>query len=201
MTTPTTNPPVKLDAPGKGLPLPELLIARLLFSVEYRLTSRSAAEEKFTLRKNQILALAAPLTPAQLQQQVLIKRLPGLEDSSRFWSVGMTLDHLCIVNRSITGMILKLASGQNPGGPVSTADVKPSAPSPADILDQFRQTCDQFLAQTAPLPVLKGTPTWAHPWFGPLDAQAWHFLAGFHMGVHIKQIQSILKAASTTTRA
>jgi hypothetical protein len=33
--------------------------------------------------------------------------------------------------------------------------------------------------------------TWKHPWFGELDAQQWHFFAGFHMHLHRRQILAI----------
>ena len=32
----------------------------------------------------------------------------------------------------------------------------------------------------------------AHPWFGPMDASAWHALAGTHMGIHRAQIADII---------
>jgi hypothetical protein len=31
-----------------------------------------------------------------------------------------------------------------------------------------------------------------HPWFGPLDAATWHFMTGFHMQLHFKQMELIL---------
>lgn len=50
----------------------------------------------------QLEAPGSGLPPLELligKERVLIKRITGIEDSSRFWSVYMVLDHLLIVDR------------------------------------------------------------------------------------------------------
>ncbi len=182
----------KLAPPGAGLPWPELLVARLIFGWTRKHTSREQAMENFTRRRNAILQLACGCNAKTGAQRVLIARLRGLEDSSRYWSVFMTLDHLRIVNDSIAGAVTALVSGNVPSRTASTAEVKPTLNADNSVLTAFEQSCTQFEQTVATFPNLTTPTKYPHPWFGPLDAAAWHFMAGVHMNLHLKQIQNIL---------
>lgn len=124
--------------------------------------------------------------------QVLIKRLPGLEDSSRYWSVVMTLDHLRIVNKEVAGVIASLCAGQLPQKPVSTAAVKPEEGVDLSVVSAFEQGCHDFEKTVAAQKELRTPLCHTHPWFGPMNAADWHFMAAFHMGLHRRQIERIL---------
>jgi hypothetical protein len=123
---------------------------------------------------------------------VLIKRLPGIEDSSRFWSVYMTLDHVCIMNTVVARTIQTLGHGQVPSGKASTASVKPSPDADASAVEGFNHSCDLLLKCVATIPDLHTQTHFEHPWFGPLDAAGWHAMAAMHMNLHRRQIESIL---------
>ena len=125
-------------------------------------------------------------------ERVLIKRLPGLEDSSRYWSVFMTLDHLRIVNDAVAGVIDALCSGEIPARAASTAEVKPGVVVDRSIIADFETSCRRLEETVAETITFPSTPRFAHPWFGPMDAAAWHFLSGFHLRLHRKQIEAIL---------
>lgn len=116
-----------------------------------------------------------------------------MEDSSRYWSVHMTLDHLRIVNGGIAGTISQLRGGRVPNRPASTAAVKPSEDVTAKILPDFVESCAVLKTSATPAAALEDTPKFAHPWFGPLNAAAWYFMAGFHMRLHRRQIERILE--------
>lgn len=192
MASNATNQTPRLAPPGAGLPKPELLIARLLFRwIRWR-TNRGQAVENFALRREEIFHLARRCDAASGAQRVLIRRLPGLEDSSRYWSVFMTLDHLRIVNDSVAGVIASLVAGQVPTRAASTAAVKPAPDVTLAIVDAFEESCRQFEQAVAAAPDLRTDAKYTHPWFGPLDAAGWHFMAGFHMNLHRRQIESIL---------
>jgi len=75
--------------------------------------------------------------------RVLIDRLPGLEDSSRCWSVWMTLDHLRITNAAFAEVITQLRNGQIPPGKASTAAVKPSETANAFVDATYEALCDE----------------------------------------------------------
>jgi hypothetical protein len=180
-----------LQAPGKGLPKFELFVARLLVGWKAKRTSRAEAASIFEFEKTEILRLVRNVEPNLAGKQVLIKRLRGLEDSSRFWSIYMTVDHLRIVNQGTTDLIIALANGETPSRVVSTAAVKPSATADVSTVQEFERVCNKFQETVQEIADLKTNLTWAHPWFGELNAQRWHFFMGFHMSLHRKQILAI----------
>lgn len=189
----------KLEAPGAGLPYPELLAARLLFHGKRVLASRESAQALFEGQRQAVVRLARGCSVEQGNQRVLIKRLRGMEDSSRHWSVFMTLDHLRIVNFGCMEAIRSLSRGEVPARTASTAAVKPSPEVDAGIIEKFEQGCDLFSKTVAGVADLKTSARYAHPWFGPLDAAGWHFIAGFHMQLHRRQIEAIFVGLSDNT--
>jgi hypothetical protein len=114
-------------------------------------------------------------------QRVLIRRLPGLEESSRYWSVWMTLDHLRIVHVSMREAIRALTNGVMPAGTASTAAVKPNPNVAGAVVAEYEKSCDELLATVATARNLKTALRFAHPWLGPLDAAGWHALAAGHI--------------------
>jgi hypothetical protein len=189
----------KLAPPGAGLPQLELFIARLIFAVQSRKGNRDTSNARFTQERNAIRRLLDSCDPGSAATRVLIKRLPGLEDSSRYWSVWMTLDHLRIVNNGIAKTIETLTQEISPNHKASTAAVKPSPAADSSVRDAYEKSCDAVLAAAAASPNLKTTARFAHPWFGPLDASGWHAMAGSHMSIHRKQIERIIQGLPTSS--
>ncbi len=190
-----TNAPtaaVKLAPPGAGLPKPELFFARLLFGWFRRTRSRADVAALFEEEQRRILELAAACDTGKGARRVLIERLPGMEDSSRDWSVFMTLEHLRIVNEVVRESIRSLAAGTVPARVASTAAVKPSPDSGAAAVSTFAEGCDRFRETVAAIPDLRTAARYPHPWFGPLDAAGWHAMAAFHLRLHRKQVEAIL---------
>ncbi len=184
-----------LAPPGAGIPTIERMVGGLqlkwlCFSCDVKATLAIIADERDRITQ---LTQGTPTTAAA--QRVLIPRLPGLEDSSRDWSEWMTLDHLCIVNTQIAGVISLLIQGQTPPGPgASTAAVKPRTAVDEAVLEQFHLSCDQLLASARELlsgenPHLQAR--YRHPWFGALDARQWLVMAAMHLGIHRRQIVGI----------
>jgi hypothetical protein len=188
----TPPPPVPLAAPGAGLPLPELLAARLMFSWHRWRMSRAAAAADIRAERDALRALVSPLDPELGARQVLIPRLRGMEDSSRYWSAYMTLEHLRIVNQVTAGLIVQLLHGRTPGRTASTADVKPASGIGPDVIAAMEESCAAIARAADSASTLRTKARYAHPWFGPLDAAGWHALTGFHMRLHRKQVASIL---------
>ena len=181
-----------LAPPGAGLPFPENLIARLMLGTK-RLTGNSAAFTAHFIREREaIRRLIGIVDEATLSQRVLIDRPKGLEDSSRYWSVLMTLDHLRIVHHAFIGVIGTLAQEQVPEGEASTAAVKPDPAVGMDVIGEYEASCDALLAILSTVKNFKTKARFPHPWFGPMDAHGWHALAGGHMRIHRVQIERIL---------
>lgn len=188
-----------LAAPGAGLPLPELLIARVLFFLRCRSGSPRSFVARFVKERRTIQQLLRGCDEEILGQRVLIKRPPGLEDSSRDWSILMTLDHLRIVHTEFIRVIDALVREKIPEGKASTAAVKPDPEVKGDVLVRYESSCEQLLAYVASVSHFKTRSKFAHPWFGPMDAHAWLALAGGHMSIHRVQIERILKGVMRST--
>lgn len=182
----------RLAPPGAGIPTVERLVGGAIFAFNRWRGDRERFAAQFQREREAIARLCRGRDDRVLEQRVLIPRLRGLEDSSRFWSVWMTLDHLRIVNDQITRVIEALTRGRIPEGRASTAAVKPSPQVGPDVTRAYEESCDRFLSFTASCPALRTTLRYAHPWFGPLDAAGWHAMAAMHMGIHRAQVDRIL---------
>jgi hypothetical protein len=183
----------RLAPPGAGLPKIELHLARLLFALRRRRGNRDSFNRSFQAERKKIRTLTGSCDAESGTRRVLIKRVPGLEDSSRYWSVAMTLDHLRIIHNAITRTIEALAAGTVPKGTASTARVKPSPQATMAVVTEYEQSCDHLLAAAAAVPDLNTPLRYAHPWFGPLNAAGWHALAASHIKIHRVQIERILQ--------
>jgi hypothetical protein len=186
-----------LAPPGAGLPWLELRIARLIFGWQQRRTTREEAAALFAKERGTVLELAGRCDPENGSVRVLIDRLRGIEDSSRFWSVFMTLDHLRIVNLAASEAIRLLGIGQVPKREARTADVKPDARADHRVVAHFERSCERVARCAAAVSDLRTVRRYGHPWFGSLDAAGWHFLAGFHLQLHRRQIEQILRHLSS----
>jgi DinB superfamily len=192
-TAPTTRIP-KLAPPGAGLPWFELQIARIGFRWLSRRATKKASSALIGKEGTILRGMASRCTEKSGMQRILIDRLRGMEDSSRYWSVFMTLDHLRIVNGAIAKTIDLLAKGERPARIASTAAVKPDPSANAKVIDEFDASCRLLLDTAAPIDNLRTATRYAHPWFGELDAAQWYYLAGFHMRLHQRQVELILRS-------
>lgn len=182
----------KLAPPGAGLPKLELFIARRIFSRWRRTGNRERFDARFQQERETIRTMLRGCDAESAGRRVLIKRPRGLEDSSRYWSVWMTLDHLRIVHGSIIRVIGALTGGAPMERAASTALVKPSPEVTAAVVAAYEKSCDDLLATVAARGDLRTESRYAHPWFGPLDAAGWHALASNHLQIHRVQIERIV---------
>jgi hypothetical protein len=185
----------KLAPPGAGIPAVERLVGGIFFRLHRLRGTPASFTAQFDRERRTIASLYTGSEAIALGTRVLIPRLRGLEDSSRFWSVWMTLDHLRIVNDSITQVIDELTQGRVPEGTASTATVKPSEQVGGEVVTAHEASCDRLVQLVASKPTLRTDLRYAHPWFGPLDAAGWHAMSAMHMGIHRAQIERILREA------
>lgn len=186
--------PVKLDKPGAGLPFFEWLIAKYFIVPRLlRNKSQEMAMSKFASSSSAILKTCRQIDPDKFLTQVLIPRLRGLEDSSRFWSVSMTLEHLIITNNRLASLLPDLASGKTAIAALSISDVKPGGTYNACEALEFFEVSFNKVIDSAKALDLNAFPQarYAHPWFGPLDALDWLTFASMHNRIHLQQIEQI----------
>ncbi len=186
----------KLAPPGAGIPKLELFISRIIIARLRRKATREGVNARFQKERADIRALVCSINEDTAAQRVLIKRVTGMEDSSRYWSVWMTLDHLRLVHEMVRGIIDALARGVVPAGKVNTANVKPRPSASSAVVADYEKSCDDLLATAAAASSLKTRVCHLHPWFGPLDAAGWHMLAAGHLGIHRTQIERIIQGLS-----
>lgn len=199
---PESKAPV-LQPPGAGLPWWERLAAKhIVLPRAWRRVTWVDSARVFQEEGTRALAVWDEIPESRLTERVLIRRFPGIEDSSRFWSAEMTLEHLVIAGTGIRQIVGCLRGGQVPDRPARIQDVKPKgAISPVESRDEFIR----FLAETAveeaslpPIPRGEG-PRFIHPWFGPFDAFQWHYLLGHHQGLHRRQLEAIRDGLRSAT--
>jgi len=183
----------KLAPPGAGLPKFELYIGWLLFTIYRLLGNRDSFNKSFQREREAIRVLVGACQGDSAGRRILIERPHGLEDSSRYWSVWMTLEHLSIVHQSMIRIIRALTSGVVPEGKASTANVKPSPEAGAAAVEKFERSCDVLLETVARVVDFKTKAKYVHPWFGALNAAGWHALSANHIAIHRVQIERIVQ--------
>lgn len=183
----------KLEPPGAGLPRIELMIARLRFAWQRARGDRKSFDLAFQHERERVRQLVGGLDADAAGRRILIQRIPGLEDSSRSWSIWMTLDHLRIIHLGIARTIGKLARGVVPPGKASTAAVKPNPEVTGAVVAEYEKSCDDLVAAAAAVKDLNTPARYAHPWFGPLNAAGWHALACAHLEIHRRQLGRIIE--------
>lgn len=189
------GPPVQLDKPGAGLPFLEWLVAKyVLVPRLLRNLDQAKSCEKFAASSTLILEACKQAEANEIETRVLIPRLRGLEDSSRFWSVSMTLEHLVITNSRLAPLLRDLAAGKTNLPAISTADIKPTGSYHADeAIQAFKFSVDKVIQATSEND-LNSHPQakFPHPWFGPLNALEWLTFASAHNQIHHRQVQQIM---------
>ena len=170
------------------------MIARFLSTLRRTVGSRGAFTVEFGRERARIREIVQSLDSLSLAQPTLIARVRGLEDSSRNWSVLMTLEHLRIVHQEMRRVIYDLACGRTPSGTASTAAVKPASGVSISVLADYEASCDALLSAAAAPKNLRTAVRFAHPWFGPMDAHGWYALAASHLRIHRVQIERIVAA-------
>jgi hypothetical protein len=185
-----------LGKPGAGLPFYEWAVAKyFIFPHRFKTVDNEQAISDFAEESKKILTLARELSESELCEKRLVKRLRGMEDNSRFWSVAMAIEHLIIADNAVRGVILALASGKVDLPKSTIENMKPDPlVKPDGLLERFEQTSQKFVS-TATSAKINAFPqaTYEHPWFGPLNARKWLCFAGPHQRVHRQQIEEITK--------
>ncbi len=186
----------QLDAPGAGIPLHHRLLFRWV--VRPRVAARSdwlKNERLFYKIHGQILNEVSTVDMDHWNAKILIEPQRGLEDSSRFWNIKETLEHIVIVGNGIQHLIVELSHNRMPVTEIDTAKVKPlgqlSAEEALNLFETYSTSCVGKINQNKG-PALRGLK-WMHPWFGPMNAHEWFWLLPIHAGLHLQQIREIKK--------
>jgi hypothetical protein len=182
-----------LAPPGAGLPIVQAFVLRHLVFPAYCLTtSWDKALAAFQAEGQKMIALAEPLSAEQLQRRVVVKAPMGIEDSSRYWSASMVLEHLIEVGSRIAVGIVELTHGTPVTVKTDIADVKPKGGKGSQIVQDFRQFLgDYSRIVSKDIGDRNSGSRHPHPWFGELNAHQWVCLGAVHQSIHRKQMERI----------
>jgi hypothetical protein len=191
----------KLEAPGAGLPvLQEYLLRHLLFPALKCAVSRERALAWFEKEGRFMLRQVRAFPAGERARRVLVPRLMGIEDSSRYWSLDMALDHMVIVSQAVLDGVITLSRRQPIDFKVDTAKVKPRIDPPADIDVQFEALVGgarDYVWENAG--DLNARECHVHPWFGCLNPHEWLVMMAVHAWVHRRQVAVIARALRHST--
>ena len=190
MSTPAIQE--QLAPPGGGVPWWELLWVRPVLRVASAVLSDRRITARFTAEAAHLCATVAQLAPDAARRRVLIDRITGIEDSSRYWSACMVLEHLRIVDATIAEIIVTLSRGAGYAHEIRTADVKPGPHVGLEAVAALADTVAAYVARTPSALAVRSQARHPHPWFGPLDAHGWHCLAAVHHTLHRRQLKKII---------
>ena len=194
MMAPQDDIQKSLAPPGAGLPAVQAFLLRYLLFPAFCYTNPwQQALAKFQDEGQRIVALVEPLSSQQLQQRILVKAPMGVEDSSRYWSAAMVLEHLIEVGSRVATGIVELSHGEEVTVKADIADVKPKGGKGRQIIEEYTLFLRDF-AHTLSEDVgdCQSTHTHGHPWFGELDAHQWACLAAVHQKIHRQQLERIV---------
>ena len=192
----TSNAEPKLAPPGAGVPWPQGLVLKYIVApfIAGR-TDWAVSEERFDKLTLKILKELESLNDTEQSTKVLVPPQAGLEDSSRYWSIAMVLEHLVIVGNGISYAISELTSDRIPQGTADTATVKPiGAVSASQSVAEFKKfSQSDYKNLVAGLKNRNSNLRFRHPWFGMINAKQWFWVLAIHHRLHLKQIREIKK--------
>jgi hypothetical protein len=183
----------ELAEPGAGIPTPERWIGNLGVRIFAARASKDRITRLFAEEAKRAVDLARELSVEQSRRRVLIDRFPGIEDSSRHWSVFMTLEHLVIANTIVADLVQRLCAGRETERTVHIRDLKPNPDAGPELVGELESLVARYgeiVSSHGELLTAKRHP---HPWFGSLTARQWHALAALHNRIHRTQIERIVK--------
>lgn len=186
---------IELAPPGAGLPKIQTFLLKYFlvprWSKKYSWEKNVKRMEKENEKVLDLLRRAS-----DWETKVLVPPIAGLEDSSRYWSVSETLDHMAIVGENILLALELMSQGKVPPTEASIAAMKPKTDTKAeDRKKRYLQFSENAPSKLRSLASLESSGlTYAHPWFGPLTPRQWAWLMGTHQGIHRKQLELILSS-------
>lgn len=204
MTSTIPHQEPHLQAPGAGLPFFQgLLLKYWLYPKLIKKYDGAASIDAMLRETARIIELSLPLSDDQFFTRVLIDPLPALEDSSRYWSVAMVMEHLIICMRPMTQIAQTLAAGKTMNANTSPANVKPKGGRTLTkeqwikLFDDVTNECAGLLRQIATRDDVahpaKDAARLGHPFFGAIHARGWIWVMGAHPTTHRRQVQRIIE--------
>jgi hypothetical protein len=171
-------------------------LIRAVVRTKFALTSRDKASQHIQELLDKYLELAESINAEDGVQPVLVPPMVGIDEDMCNWSFFMILEHNTIVNRSISSIIQSLVRGEEPTGAGAIdpkKDVMPSQNPGEEQIQAFRTSIEEHLSMISGLSRLRGSLTTPHPIFGDFDVHQWHCMLDFHLLLHYKQADYVVR--------
>jgi hypothetical protein len=184
-----------LESAGKGLPAIDALFLKYIgFPVLKRTMSWDKGMELFEREGRRILENVQGLDEGILFQKVLIPKITGIENNSRYYSPAMVLWHLIYVGEAIQDGIIALSKNEKLDFVVKIENFKPFVEISSNIINDYEAFLDGYrstIEESVEDRFIRNYHT--HPWFGPLNPHQWVLMSAVHQIVHRRQLENILK--------
>ncbi len=164
------------------------------FPLLNRIVSWDRALDIFEKEGEKVLSLARSMEKDELFERVLVPKLFGLEDNSRYYSVAMVLEHLLVVGTALQDRIPSLSQGKSLDKEIKIEDYKPYMEIDDSIIEQYESFLHGFrkeLEENIDNIYLENRHE--HPWFGELKSKDWSVMGAIHQMVHRRQIEAIIR--------
>jgi len=127
-----------LGKAGGGLNSGRAFFLRYLgFPLLNSIISWERALNIFEKEGEKVLSLARSMEKDKLFEHVLVPKLFGLEDNSRYYSVAMVLEHLLVVGTALQNRIPSLSQGKKLDKEIKIEDYKPYMEIDNTIIDEY----------------------------------------------------------------
>jgi len=171
-----------------------LMVKHIFFPILNRVISWDKAWDIFDKEGEKIIKLSKKLNQDELFKRILVPKLFGLEDNSRYYSVAMTIEHLLMVGSALQIRVPLLSRGKKITQNVKIEDVKPYKKIDENIREKFEEFLNLYRDKlNNNVKNIHINNTSSHPWFGEFNPKQWSILAMIHQIIHRKQIEAILK--------
>jgi len=182
--------PIELERHGSPL-------LRMVVRTIFALTSRDRAISQAKHHLENYTRLASGLSCEAGACSVEVPPMRGIDDDMRRWSFYMVLQHNSIVNRSITAIVQQLVRGEKLSGAAlmdPRKDVMPAPSAGVEQIQEFQASVKDNVEMVTALGRLRGTKTAPHPILGNFDAHKWSCMFSFHLGLHYKQVEHVVRS-------
>ncbi len=184
-----------LGKAGGGLSSGRVFFLRYLgFPLLNSIISWERALDIFEKEGEKVLSLARSMENDKLFERVLVPKLFGLEDNSRYYSVAMVIEHLIIVGTALQNRIPMLSQGKSLDKEIKIEDYKPYMQIDDTIIEQYERFLYGFRKELEKnIDNIYLENRHEHPWFGELKAKEWSVMGAIHQVVHRRQIEAIIR--------
>lgn len=194
---------VKLAPPGARLGFwTELILRWFVNPVITKKISWEQCEQNFFKSHQKIIQVLESIPADKVDIRILVPPQKGLEDSSRYWSAKMLVEHLLIVGTQVQSAIIRLSREEILKELVDTAAVKPSGNASYQVLfEKLKQFASEVPSDlNRNVHAKESKSKLVHPWFGPFNSKQWYWLLGTHASIHLKQLEEIKKGLTLSTQ-